>query len=348
MDKPSTAHNLSHEAPSERWLALRRETALNPDQRIIDAHHHLWDRQGHTYLLPQFQDDVGSGHNIVASVFVQCRAMYRTDGPAAMAPVGETEFINGIAAMGASGRYGPMRVAAGIVGFADLMLGADAKAVLEQHIAAGGGRFRGVRHIATWDADARVMNPTIATRAGMLDHAAFRAGFACLASLGLTFDAWVFHPQLQEVERLARAYSGTRIVVNHLGGPLNIHSYAGRRMEVLRAWESSIRSLAQCDNVYMKLGGFGMRISGFDYADRAEPPGSEQLASDWAPYVQACIDAFGPQRCMFESNFPVDKTSVGYTVLWNAYKRLAAEFSQRERDALFYGSATDFYALQLS
>jgi len=328
------------------WLARWGEEPLDPDLPIIDAHHHLWDRPRWRYLFDEYLDDITqSGHKITASVFMQCQAMYRANGPEPLRVVGETEFVNGIAAMSASGRYGEARICAGIVGHADLRQGEAVAAVLEAHIAAGGGRFRGIRHITTWDADSTLMNPLSAGPPGVLGDPSFRAGFSRLAPLGLVFDAWLCRPQVPELTDLARACPQTTIVLDHLGGIIGIGAYRDGREEVFARWSCAIRDLARCDNVYVKLGGLGMRINGFGFESGETPPSSEHLASAWRPYVETAIEAFGAHRCMFESNFPVDKGSYGYGPLWNAFKRLARNAGEDERAMLFSGTAARVYAL---
>jgi len=332
-------------AVREEWLARRNEAILEPELPIVDPHHHLWDRPDWRYLLPELLADLNSGHKITATVFVQCRAFHRAAGAVEMKPVGETEFVNGVAAMSASGAYGQTRICAGIVGHTNLTLGARVERVLEAHIRAGGDRFRGIRHITAWDRDPAVLNPGYPVPAGLIADAAFREGFAKLASMDLTFDAWLYHPQIPELTSLARAFPAARIVLDHVGGPLAIGSYANRRQEIFPTWRSTIRELATSPNVHVKLGGLGMRINGFGFDAQAEPPSSEQLAAAWKPYIDTCIEAFGPQRCMFESNFPVDKGSYSYAVGWNAFKRLAAGASAAEKAELFSGTATRFYRL---
>lgn len=328
------------------WLARGREPPLDPDLPIIDAHHHLWDRPGWRYLLDELLADIREGgHRIVATGFMQAQAMLRADGPPELRTVGETEFANGVAAMAASGTYGPTRACAWIVGQADLRLGAAVEAVLEAHILAGGGRFRGVRHITVWDADASLMNPLSAGPPGVLGDARFREGFARLAPLSLSFDAWLFHPQLDELTSLAQAFPDTTIVLDHLGGVLGAGAYAGRRDEVFARWSASIRALARRPNVAVKLGGLGMRINGFGFEQGPAPPSSEALAAAWRPYLETCIEAFGADRCMFESNFPVDKGSCAYGTVWNAFKRVAHGLGEEDRRALFSGTAARIYRL---
>jgi predicted TIM-barrel fold metal-dependent hydrolase len=336
------------------WLDRHREAILEPDRPIVDPHHHLLDRPGPggRYLFDELLADLTCGHRVVATVFVQCYAMHRADGPEALRPVGETEFVTGVAAMSASGRYGPARVGAGIVGHADLRLGARVQPVLEAHLGAGGGRFRGVRHISARDAAAHAYygqppGTLLDQPPGLLADPAFRAGFACLAPLGLSFDAWLLHPQLPELTALARAFPGTAIVLDHLGTPLGVAAYAGQREAVFAGWAASLRELATCPNVALKLGGLGMPMTGFAFEDQPAPPSSERLAAAWRPYVETGIEAFGADRCMFESNFPVDKASCSYAVFWNACKRLAQGASVAEQQALFRGSAARFYRLTL-
>ena len=328
------------------WLARRKEPILEPALPIIDPHHHLWDRENWRYLLDDLLADTNSGHSILATVFVQARAMLSADVPEELKPVGEVEFVNGVAAMTASGIYGRIRACAGIVGHADLMLGGGVEPVLEALVRAGGGRYRGIRHITAWDDDPNVRNPGNPAVPGMLGHARFREGFAVLARLGHSFDAWLYHPQIDELTSLADAFPDARIVLNHCGGPVAINAY--KRDEVFPGWKKSIAALAQRPNVYVKLGGLGMRMSGYGFEKLPDPPSSQALADAWRPYIETCIEAFGPSRAMFESNFPVDKRYYSYGVMWNAYKRLAAQYSADEKRGLFVDAARETYRLPVS
>jgi len=365
-------------APREDWLALQAtEEILEPGLPIVDPHHHLWDRRGHRYLLHELLADTASGHRVEATVFIDCMAFYRAPPGGAKGPppppeggestrerpfvdsrsavdpayrqVGETEFANGVAAMSASGlydeRYGATRACAGIVSWADLTLGAAVRPVLQAHLAAGNGRFRGIRHAGAWDASPEVHNSHTNPPPGLYAQADFRAGFAQLAPLGLSFEAWQFHPQMAEVADLARAFPETTIVLNHVGGPLGIGHYAGRADAVHADWLRALRALADCPNVQVKLGGLGMRIAPFDFHQRERPSLSRALAGAWRPWIEPCIEAFGAARCMFESNVPVDKLKTGYAVLWNAFKRLAAGASADEKAHLFSGTARRVYRL---
>jgi predicted TIM-barrel fold metal-dependent hydrolase len=333
--------------PRPEWLALREEDVLDPARPIVDPHHHLWDRGGQRYLIEEITSDIASGHNVIATVYVEARSMYRARGPEAFRPVGEVEFANGAAAMSASGGYGPAAVCTGIVGHVNLLLGDGARPVLEAEIAAGQGRFRGIRHSSAWDADADVAGMYATRPKGLLLDSTFRKGFACLAPLSLSFDSWLFHPQIGELADLARAFPDTRIVLDHCGGPAGIGNYANRREEVFACWKASIQDIAKCPNVVVKLGGLAMRLLGYDFHERPEPPSSEELAAAWRPYLETCIEAFGPERSMFESNFPPDKGQCSYQVIFNAFKRIAASCSEVEKNALFAKTATDFYRLKL-
>lgn len=327
------------------WLALHREEIIEPDLPIVDPHHHLWDRPNNRYFAFDLLDDIASGHDIRATVAVEAGAMYRADGDDKMRPVGEVEFLNGQAAISASGAYGTPRIAAGIVGTADLRLGDRVRPVLEKLVRAGGDRIRGIRFISVWHADPTAHASLARPPAHVLLDPQVRDGFAHLAPLGLSFDAWMYHTQLDEALDLARAFPGTTIILNHVGGAIGIGPYAGKRDQVFAAWRASMRSLAQCPNVHVKLGGLGMRLFGFDFASQARPPTSEALATAWRPYVETCIEAFGAQRCMFESNFPVDKGSCSYHVLWNAFKRIAAGASAQDKRWLFSETARRVYRL---
>jgi predicted TIM-barrel fold metal-dependent hydrolase len=292
--------------------------------------------------------DINSGHNIVATVYMEARTMYRADGPPELRCLGETEFVVGMAAMSASGNYGACRVCASMVGFADLQLGERVRDVLQAQIEAGRGRFRGVRQIAAWHADPAAHGSASNAEPGMLPGAQFRAGFAQLAPLGLSFDAWMYHTQLDELLDLARAFPDTKIVLNHVGGAIGIGPYASKRDEVFTTWRNSIQELARLPNLYVKLGGLGMRMFGFGLHEGPTPASSEQTAAAWGPYIETCIEAFGVERSLFESNFPVDKGTCSYPVLWNAFKRITRAYSKPERAALFSETAGRVYGVPLN
>jgi predicted TIM-barrel fold metal-dependent hydrolase len=336
-------------AKNEAWLDSLEEEVLEPDLPICDPHHHLWDlRRGalqERYLLDEILADVGSGHNVVSTVFIECGAMFKADGPVALQCVGETEFVNGIAAMSASGLYGKARIAAGIVGTVELRIGAAAGEVLDQHIAAGCGRFRGIRRGAFWHASPDIDNHRTNPPEGLLLREDFRTGFKELAPRKLSFEVWCAHTQIADAISLARAFPDTIIVLDHFGGPIGIGPYAGKQDEVFAYWRTRIDELARCANVIAKLGGLNMAVNGFGWERRPLPPTSTELMGATRRYFEHAIDRFGTDRCMFESNFPVDKLSCSYRVLWNAFKRLTAAYSADERADLFHGTAQRVYRL---
>ena len=332
------------------WLALHDEPVIDPGQPIIDPHHHLWDVPGSRYLVGELMHDLRSGHNVRSSVHIECKSGYRVTGAEAMRPVGETEFVLGCA--GQAARHDPapdgatVTACAGIVGYADLEQGTAVREVLQAHVQAGAGRFRGVRVRAAWHPDPAFQGPADGPPGDLMQRPRFREGFAEVQALGLACDLWVFHTQLQEAADLAQAFPQTAIVLNHAGGPLGIGPYAGRRDSVFADWSRDMRALARSSNVCVKLGGLAMPRIGFGFDALEVPPGSADLAAAWQPYIDTCLDAFGPARCMFESNFPVDKGMTGYRVLWNAFKRMAAGLTAAEKHRVFSGTAAEFYAIE--
>jgi len=341
------------------------EQILEPDLPIVDPHHHLWDRPqaivgalpdtGHgfidilkntpRYLFDELLKDLNSGHNIRGTVYMECGAMYRADGPAELKCVGETEFVNGVAAMSASGIYGDLRACAAIVGHVDLRIGADhVEDALRSHIAAGHGRFRGIRQSASFDEDPNVLGPLAGRNtAGLYRDPKFREGFAVLHRLGLSFDAWLLEPQLPDLIDLARAFPQTVIVLDHVGTPLGIGRYSGRLKERFGEWKKNIEELSKCENVNVKVGGLPMPFAGWKLRMHEADPPSEKLAEQWKPYIETTVAAFGAKRCMFESNFPVDRFGCDYVSLWNAFKRVAKTYSADEKTALFSGTAKKVY-----
>ena len=273
------------------WLATRKEPIVEPELKIVDPHHHVWDMSGNRYLFDEVSADFQSGHNVCASVHVQCHSMYRADGPEEMKPVGETEFINGVAAQSASGEYGPTRVCAGIVGTTDLMLGARVEPVLEAHVRAGGGRFRGIRPTLAWHESSQVRALDIQPH--ILVQKQAQDAIGCIDKLKLSLDVWVFFTQLDEVLEVCRSHPSLKVIVNHAGGPVGIGPYAGQREAVFAVWRSKIAALAQCPNAVIKLGGLAMRYGGFDFNKLPAPPSSDLLVEKWTPYIEACIESFG-------------------------------------------------------
>ncbi len=314
------------------WLSRHQEPVLDPDQPIVDPHHHLWSREGNVYWLPELLDDLNAGHNVIATVFEECHAMYRETGPLEERSLGETESIAALA-IGA-----PRQACARIVGNVDLMTGDRATSLLERHIAVARNRFAGVRYSTAWDEDPRIHN--VAAAPGLLGDASFRAGFAALGPLGLVFDAWVYHPQLPEVAALAAAFPATPIVLNHCGSPILGGARGNDRAAVFTEWTAHMTALSRHPNVSVKLG--ALPILGRTSPD---PPSSREVAEAWRPWLDTCITMFGAERCMFESNFPVQKRWCSYTVVWNAFKRIAAGASADEKCALFAGTAARVYGV---
>ncbi|GGJ28199.1 amidohydrolase family protein [Neoroseomonas lacus] len=328
------------------WLAQRREEPLDPALPIVDPHHHLWDREAERYLLDDLLRDAGEGHNVSATVFVQCGAMYRATGPDEERSLGETEFVNGIAAASASGTYGPARACAGIVGYVDLTLGDRVVPLLEAHVATARSRFRGVRNRTAWHPSPAVRSNLLRPPPGSLEDPRFVEGARRLAAHGLVLDIWAYQTQLPLVHAVARAVPELTVVANHCGGLLGVGPYGGRREEAFAEWRREVLALAALPNTVMKLGGLAMEVGGHEFHLRDLPPSSAELEQAWRPVVHTLIEAYGAGRCMFESNFPVDKGMCGYGVLWNAFKRLAAGAGEAERAALFAGTATRVYRLR--
>ncbi|RZT91717.1 putative TIM-barrel fold metal-dependent hydrolase [Advenella incenata] len=329
------------------WLATRKEEILWPALPIIDPHHHLWHRPSSKYMQEELDRDLTSGHNVVATVFVQSRSMYRLEEKPHLQPVGEVEFANGVAACYASGIYENRRGCAGIVAGADLCLDGELEQVLEQMIQSGGQRLKGIRNSTAWHDHPAVRSNPIQPPAGLLQDAKFQSGARRLQKHGLSLDIWAYHTQLDEVYNLAKACPETVIIIDHLGGPLGVGPYANIGKEVYQDWRSQMSRLANVPNVHVKLGGFGLKVMGYRYHELAQAPCSDLLAKQWRPYVETLIDMFGSERCMFESNFPVDKGMYSYHVMWNAFKKICRSYSPEEIGNLFHGTAKRIYRLSL-
>src|SRR5438034_6239265 len=329
------------------WLALTQEPTLEPEIPICDPHHHFWDHRleripYQRYLLHELAADVNCGHAVRSTVFIEARAMYRPGGPVELRPVGEVEFVQGLAAASATGLYGPAKAAAAMGGHADLKLGDRVEPVLEALRAASPNRFRGIRHTVTWDPHPEVENRE---REGVLASAEYRAGARILARMGLSLDVGVCFPQLPELADFARAVPDLTIILNHLGGLQRVGPYGNRDDEVIPAWRQGLAQVAQCRNVHLKLGGIGMPRLGFDWHARQVPIGSEELAAGMAPLLSYCIEQFGPERSMFESNFPVDKVAFSHHVLLNAFKPFSRGYSAGERAQLCHVTAVRAYRI---
>jgi len=336
-------------AEARAWQGAFAEEVIDPGLPIVDAHHHLQEDSKGRYLFHESVADMATGHNFIATVHVQARSMMRAEGPAHLRDIGETEFARGIAAMAATGLYGGVRVCEGIVGYADFQLDPGlVGGILDAHEEAAGGRFRGIRQIAPWVDGELAKSMPLNAPEGLLRDAAFQRGFAVLAKRNLSFDAWLFHPQLGDVAALADAFPDTTIILNHMGGRLGIGHYATQFDDVWVAWRASLRELARRPNILVKIGGLGMLYGGFDFHTRPAAPTSELLAKAWGPFMREAIDTFGPSRAMMESNFPVDNQTASFPVIWNALKRTTRNYSASERAMMFHGTAQRAYRLNPS
>lgn len=329
--------------PDNETVQIDNEEILLPELPVCDPHHHFFDFPDFKYMPGDFLEDISTGHHIVRTVYVECRTGYRDDGPEELRSVGETEYIETLISRRIPS--GLMGVVSGIVGFADLRLGDAVKPVLEAHRTASPKKFCGIRNVAAWNNHPAFSKGYNAPQAGLLMDSAFRKGFAHLEKLTLGFDAMLFHTQLPELIDLAMSFPDTKIILDHSGVPLGIGPYAQRLDEVFRTWKNGMKKLSKCKNVFVKIGGFGMKICAYGLSGITKPIGSVDLAETIRPYCLWCIEQFGVHRCMFESNFPVDKELVSYRVLWNAYKRISADFSSGERQALFHDTAMQAYGL---
>ncbi|MEM7323623.1 MAG: amidohydrolase family protein [Actinomycetota bacterium] len=323
------------------WLALVTEEAIDPELPIVDAHHHLWVREPPPYLLREYLADLNTGHNVVATVYAECRSMYRLGGPEEMKPVGESEFVAGMAAMSDSGAFGSTRVCQAMIGWVDVMLGADVGPVLDAHVAASGGRFRGVRVSAAWHPDETIFS--FIEDGDRLTRPELRAAVAVLGDRDMVLDCWVYHTQLDQLIDLADAVPGLTIIANHTGVPVLAGPYRGRKDDAFADWRAGMTELAKRTNVVLKLGALPLRAK--DNADPTGPPTSDDVAAAWGPWIETAIQLFGPDRCLFESNFPVHRRWCSYPVLWNGFKKITAYYSPDERLALFSGTASRVYRL---
>jgi L-fuconolactonase len=327
------------------WRALTVEPTLEPDLPICDPHHHLWQREADDkYLLNEVLADIDCGHNIVSTVFIEFRTQYHADGPQELKRVGETEFVERLAAQSASGSHGKTRIAAGIIASADLLMGAEVARTLEGHLAAS-PRFRGIRHSAAWIPDAAAVGMRVGAPEGLLSDTRYRQGYAQLKRYNLIYDGWQLMTQLPDVIDIARTYPDQILVLNHMGGILGVGQYGERHDEYFAAWKKNITEAATLPNIVCKIGGLGTPRCGLGWSERPKPPSSEEIAKGSEPWFLHCIEQFGVARCMFESNFPVDRASFSYHLLWNAFKRVSAKFSPSERAGLFHDNATRIYRI---
>lgn len=325
------------------WLGLNKEEPLEPDLPIIDAHHHLWNRPGNVYRFGEYLEDISSGHNIVATIYVQARSGYWEHGPEILKPAGEIDFAMDMAKQASSAAGNKTALCAAIIGGADLMQGENVAPALERMVDLSEGRLRGIRNQTAWHADPNIRSSPFPTSPGMVASEAFRLGAKALNRFGLSLDVWAYQTQLIEVESLARFLPGLRIIINHAGGPLGIGLYRENRKAAFDQWKTDLQNLAKLPNVHVKLSGLGMRANGFEHDALERPPTSVYLADCIRPYVETAIEIFGPNRCMFESNFPVDKGMYSYCTLWNAFKRICENYSNSDKSFLFHDASHQIY-----
>ncbi len=342
MRKPTQKKIMGQSMPDTDWLAQVTEEALEPELEIVDPHHHLWMRLGEPYLLPEFAIDLATGHNVVSTVYAECRSMYRQTGPDELRSLGETEFVTGTAAMSASGAFGTTRVCEAMFGRVDLTLGDRTRPLFERHLERSDRRFRGVRFSTAWDPSDEIHN--VAPRPHLLIDEDVRKAAGIMSEMGLSLDCWVYHPQLNEVAQLAAEFPELVIILNHAGVPVLGGPYRGCREEVYKDWQAGMVSVAEHPNVYIKLG--ALPILRAPNADKSLPPTSDEVVTAWSPWLEFCIELFGHKRAMFESNFPVQKLWASYTVVWNAFKRLAQGASAEQKRWLFADAARAAYRLQ--
>ncbi|MCP4006887.1 MAG: amidohydrolase family protein [bacterium] len=329
----------------QTWLDQVKEEIVDPERSIVDPHHHLWHERGFpAYLLEDLWADTGSGHRIEKTVFVECRSEYRSDGPVSRRPLGEIDFVAGIAEQCAKGGPGRAQIA-GLVSHADLTLGDAVEEVLIEQRERASHLFRGVRHAGARDPHPDALMIPGRAPEGLYADPDFRKGMRVLGRLGHTYDTWHYHHQNPAFAELARAVPETIMILDHFGTPLGVGVYADQREEIFAQWQLDVAEIARCENVVAKLGGLAMPDNGFGWFGRDKPPSSDEFVAAQSRYYLHMIECFGPDRCMFESNFPVDRASISYPVLWNGLKKIVSDFSEDEKNALFSGTATRIYRL---
>jgi len=331
-------------------LEGRDEKILDPDIPIVDSHHHLFDLPNNRYLIDEYLDDVDAGHNIIASIYCETQSFKRKDGPEWMRPLGEVEFANGVGAMTASGHYGDCQVCAGIIGHANMTFGSKIGELLDASLSIAPNRFRGVRHVTLDYPDDRPFKyiMTYKPPSGILETEGFPLALAELDKRGLTFDVAVFDPGLPRITELVDQFPNLTFVLNHLGIAIGVDMNADEKAEVFKRWSADLKMLAERPNVVCKIGGLGMPNWGFGFENRMDEVTYLELAKAWQPFVETGIEAFGPNRCMLESNFPPDGRSAGFVPVWNAYKYILRGYSVSEKTSLFSQTASRIYRLNLT
>ena len=328
------------------WLNQVKEEIIDPQLPIIDPHHHLWNGDDQLagsfpYLIEHLNEDIFSGHNIEGTIFMECAAGYYLKGEEKYKPVGETEFV--INLINESKKLKKSTNIIGIIGYADLMLGNEVKDVLDLHLLKGEGLFKGIRHAAGWDKNSEIHNSHSNPIENIYYNKSFRLGAEELIKLSLTFDAWHYHHQIKDLSNFAISYPELTIVHDHFGGPLGVGPYEGKKKEIFQKWKDDISLLSESKNVFAKLGGLAMPVNGWNFHKQDKPASSDQILDMHFEYYQHTINCFGVDRCMFESNFPVDKRSISYHVLWNAFKKMVQDYSAEDKNKLFFKNAKDVY-----
>ncbi len=326
-----------------KWLSLHKEETIDPERPIIDPHHHFWPGDMH-YLLEDLWQDTESGHNVKKTVFIECSQEYLKVGDKDFAPVGETIFVKNICDLAKKEKHRTQ--IEGIVGHVNLMIGAEKTvSVLKSHLEVGGALFKGIRHAGGWDHHPELSNSHHNPPKNLYLNETFLASLNELSNLNLSFEAWQYHHQVNQVKKIAELLPKLKIVLNHFSGPIGIGPYANKKDEIFEIWKTDIRELAKHENVYAKLGGMAMPINGYEFHKQVSPATSDQLVQEQKHYYHYLISNFGPERCMFESNFPVDKQSISYNVVWNAFKKMAKSYTSEDKDLMFYKTAESFYKL---
>tara|TARA_B100001142_G_scaffold213228_1_gene211339 strand:+ start:1885 stop:2913 length:1029 start_codon:yes stop_codon:yes gene_type:complete len=330
------------------WLAQVKEEIINPELPIIDPHHHLWNGDNQLassfpYLIDNLSEDTNSGHNIVGTIFMECAQGYYHEGEDKYKPIGETEYVMKV--IKDSKKTSNSANIIGIISFADLMLGSEVKDVLNQHILIGEGLFKGIRHAAGWDQSNEIHNSHSNPIKNIYYDPSFRKGAEELIKLNLTFDAWHYHNQISDLSIFAKDYPELTIIHDHFGGPLGVGPYQGKKQEIFKKWKDDISQLSENKNVHSKLGGLAMPVNGWNFHKQDKPATSDQIIEMHYDYYLHAIECFGVDRCMFESNFPVDRRSISYHVLWNAFKKMVSNYSNEDKNKLFFQNAKDIYGV---
>lgn len=339
MSAESSSAAAGPQPGTSEWLNQVIETVIEPDLPIVDPHHHLWPNgTGMGYGLEELKADTTDGHRIINTVFVECGAVYDRRSSDPFACVAETAYVAGEA------ERDPDHLIAGIVAKADLRSDHLAE-ILDAHTEAGLGRFRGIRHALAFAHHPEVLSIPGRGPEGLAYDPDFQRGVALLGARGLTYDSWHYHYQNREFLDLARAVPDTIMVLDHFGTPIGVGPYAAQKADILAQWKTDIAEIATCPNVVAKLGGMAMPDNGYGWNSAPQPATAAELIAAQADMYRHTIECFGPERCMFESNFPVDRMSLAYRTVWNAFKLMTKDFSPGERDALFSGTATRVYRL---